>query len=124
MPGSKKIGRNAIEGHSVDRKPVSAIKLPSALAASIDAWASTHAINRSQAIRRLVELGLKWGAAGGRRQVSSSGALALEELAASRLDEIIDPATPQEERERRIHRLTEGPPEFVDVRIDLPKREH
>jgi hypothetical protein len=26
-----------------------------------------------------------------------------------------------EERERRIRRLTEGPPEFSDERIDLPK---
>jgi hypothetical protein len=124
MPESKKIGQKATEGHSVDRKPVSAIKLPSALTASIDAWASTHAINRSQAIRRLVERGLKWEAAGGRRGVSSSGAVSVEELAASQLDQIIDPATPQEERQRRIHRLTEGPPEFVDVRIDLPKRDH
>src|SRR5260370_30048620 len=124
MPESKKIGQKTTDGHSVDRKPVSAIKLPSALAASIDAWASTHAINRSQAIRRLVELGLKWGAAGGGRQVSSGRAVAVEGLVVSQLDQIIDPATPQEERERRIHRLTEGPPEFVDVRIDLPKRDH
>ena len=40
----------------------------------------------------------------------------------SQLDQFIDPDTPQEERERRIHRLTEGPPEFVNLRIDLPKR--
>ena len=75
MPASKKIGQKAIEGHPVDRKPVSSIKLPSALTASIDAWASTHAFNRSQASRRLVELGLKWEAAGGRRQVLSGGAV-------------------------------------------------
>ncbi|TMJ21682.1 MAG: hypothetical protein E6G93_09175 [Alphaproteobacteria bacterium] len=124
MPASKKIGQKAIEGHPVDRKPVSSIKLPSALTASIDAWASTHAFNRSQAIRRLVELGLKWEAAGGRRQVLSGGAVAVEEMVARQLDQIIDPATPKVERARRIHRLTEGPPEFVDVRIDLPKREH
>src|SRR5437764_3033422 len=56
----------------------SSIKLPSALTASIDAWASTHAFNRSQAIRRLVELGLKWEAEG--RQVLSGGAVAVEEM--------------------------------------------
>src|SRR5438552_13737847 len=106
MPASKKIGQKAIEGHPVDRKPVSSIKLPSALTASIDAWASTHAFNRSQAIRRLVELGLKWEAAG--RQVLSGGAVAVEEMVARQLDQIIDPATPKVERARRIHRLTEG----------------
>ena len=34
---------------------------------------------------------------------------------------MIDPDTPQDERDRRIHRLTEGPPEFVALRIDLPR---
>jgi len=40
----------------------------------------------------------------------------------SQINQFIDPNTPREERDRRIHRLTEGPPEFVDLRIDLPKR--
>ena len=35
---------------------------------------------------------------------------------------VFDPETPEEERERRIHRLTDGPPEFVDFRVDLPGR--
>src|SRR5260370_38140793 len=105
MPESKKIGQKTTDGHSVDQKPVSAIKLPSALTASIDAWASTHAINRSQAIRRLVERGLKWEAAGGRREASSSGAVTVEELAANQLEQILDPATPHEERPRRISQL-------------------
>ena len=47
---------------------------------------------------------------------------AIEQWAASRIDPLIDPDTPQKERERRIHRLTEGPPEFVNVRVDLPGR--
>lgn len=124
MLESKKIDQNATAGHLVDRNPVSAVKLPAVLTASIDAWANTHAINRSEAIRRLVELGLKAEAAASARPVSRHDAVAVEELAASQLDRFIDPATPPEERERRIHRLTEGPPEFVDLRIDLPKREH
>jgi Arc/MetJ-type ribon-helix-helix transcriptional regulator len=117
MPESKKIDQNASAGH-----PVSAVKLPAVLTASIDGWARAHGINRSEAIRRLVELGLKSEAAAGARPVSSRDAIAVEELAASQLDQFIDPDTPPEERERRIHRLTEGPPEFVDLRIDLPKR--
>jgi hypothetical protein len=48
---------------------------------------------------------------------------AIEQLAVSEVDRLIDPATPDTERQRRIHRLTEGPPEFVDIRLDRPVRE-
>lgn len=117
MLESKKIGQNATAGH-----PVSAVKLPAVLTAQIDAWARAQGISRSEAIQRLVELGLKSEAVADTRPVSCRDAAALEELAASQLDQFIDPDTPQDERERRIHRLTEGPPEFVNLRIDLPKR--
>ncbi|WP_404516079.1 ribbon-helix-helix domain-containing protein [Bradyrhizobium ottawaense] len=41
------------------RDPVSAIRLPTELTSQIDAWAEAHEVSRSEAIRRLVELGLK-----------------------------------------------------------------
>ena len=122
MSESEKIDQKAAEGRPTDRNPVSAVKLPAVLTASIDAWASAHAVNRSEAIQRLVELGLKSETAAGVVRVSRRDAVALEELAASQLDQFIDPDIPRKERDRRIHRLTEGPPEFVDLRIDLPKR--
>jgi hypothetical protein len=128
MSESKKTDQNAISGHlvasgrPVDQNPVSAVKLPADLTADVDAWASVHAVNRSEAIRRLIELGLKSATAATAMGASRPDAVAVEELAVSQIDQFIDPNTPQEERERRIHRLTEGPPEFVDVRIDLPKR--
>jgi len=34
---------------------------------------------------------------------------------------MLDPSLPVEERERRIRRLIEGPPEFSEERMDLPK---
>ena len=117
MSESTRIDQNATAGH-----PVSAVKLPAVLTASIDAWASVHGINRSEAIRRLVELGLKSEATADAKRVARHDAVAVEELAAHQLDQFIDPATPQEERDRRILRLTEGPPEFVELRKDLPKR--
>jgi hypothetical protein len=40
-------------------EPFSAVRLPTDLMAEIDAWANDHAISRSEAIRRMVELGLK-----------------------------------------------------------------
>jgi hypothetical protein len=113
MVESKKTARNA---------PISAVKLPAALTANVDAWASQHTITRSEAICRLVALGLKSEAVQKAVLLARLDAVALEELAASQLSQFIDPATPPEERERRILRLTEGPPEFVDARIDLPKR--
>jgi hypothetical protein len=46
---------------------------------------------------------------------------AIEQWAKIQIDQLIDPDTPHEEREWRIHRLTEGPPEFVELRLDLPR---
>jgi hypothetical protein len=117
MSESKDRDGNATAGH-----PVSAVKLPALLTASIDAWANAHGVNRSEAIRRLIELGLKAEAPTATKPVSRHDAAAVEELVIHQLDQFIDPATPQEERDRRIQRLTEGPPEFVGLRIDLPKR--
>jgi hypothetical protein len=114
--------KKADQAAAVDQNPVSAVKLSADLTADIDAWAGVHAINRSEAIRRLIEAGLKSEAMAASRRVSRRDAVAVEELAASLINQFIDPDTPQEERDRRIHRLTEGPPEFVDLRIDLPKR--
>jgi hypothetical protein len=128
LPGNASIGlsmtesKKADQAATVDQNAVSAVKLSAGLTADIDAWASVHVINRSEAIRRLIELGLKSEAMAMR--VSRRGAVAVEALAASLINQFIDPDTPQEERDRRIHRLTEGPPEFVDLRIDLPKRGH
>jgi hypothetical protein len=97
------------------------VPLSAELTARVDSWAAAHKVDRAEAIQRLVQLGLKPKAevAAPRRQRND---LAIEALAASSIGELIDPGTPPEERERRIHRLTEGPPEFVRLRIDLPGR--
>ena len=50
----KKRGRPA-----TGRDPVSAVRLPVELTAAVDQWAQENEANRSEAIRRLVELGLK-----------------------------------------------------------------
>jgi hypothetical protein len=43
------------------------------------------------------------------------------ELAAKQIERMIDPSAPSEERDRRERRLTKGPPEFREDRVDLPK---
>ena len=76
--------------------------------------------NVSEAIRRLVELGLKVKTEAkpvrrpGRRRRA-------QELATQAIEKIIDPAAPPEERAQRRRRLTNGPPEFREDRVDLPK---
>lgn len=50
-----------------------------------------------------------------------SDATRIEEIAVHEIETLLDPALPADERERRIRRLTEGPPEFSHERIDLPK---
>jgi Arc/MetJ-type ribon-helix-helix transcriptional regulator len=46
------------------RDPVSAVRLPVELTAAVEKWAEDNEANRSEAIRRLVELGLSVKAKG------------------------------------------------------------
>ena len=50
----KKRGRPA-----TGKDPLVSTRMPTALIGEIDAWANRGAVKRSEAIRRLVELGLK-----------------------------------------------------------------
>jgi hypothetical protein len=119
---TKKSPDHTIRRPTAGREAISAVKLSESLTAHVDAWAEAHDTVRSDAIRQLVELGLNAAA-------PSAASLAsirrdpggIEDLAVRQLDQLLDPALPAEERERRIRRLTEGPPEFSDGRIDLPK---
>jgi len=91
--------------------------------ASIDAWIAKQKepeLTRPEAIRRLVELGLKV-----KRPARSigkpGGRLRAQELATKAIEKIIDASAPPEERAQRRRRLTKGPLEFREDRVDLPK---
>jgi hypothetical protein len=100
--------------------PVSAVRLPAGLTEKVDAWGEDRELNRSEAIRRLVELGLNVSTPA--RPVNRPGRrLRAQELASEAIEEIIDPATPPEEQAQRRRRLTKGPPEFREARVDQPK---
>ena len=74
------------------------------------------------AICKLVELGLKIApAAPASAHSVASDATRIEEIAVHEIKALLDPALPVDERERRIRRLIDGPPEFSHERIDLPK---
>ena len=70
--------------------------------------------------RRLVELGLK-DATPTKTNRTTSNKLRARELAAEAIDKVTDPAAPPEERAQRRRRLTKGPEEFQEVRVDRPK---
>jgi hypothetical protein len=97
--------------------------MPQRLTADVDAWAVAHDTIRSDAIRQLVA----WPKfhAIRRPPLGPVGAIRLKSknLAVEQIGRLLDPSLPIAERERRIRRLTEGPPEFQNERIDLPLRE-
>jgi hypothetical protein len=100
--------------------PVRAIRLSDEFIANVDAWAAANDTNRSDAFRRLVELGLTVKAKA--TPASRPGRmLRATELAAKEIDKIADPAAHPEERAERKRRLTKGPEEFREVRVDRPK---
>lgn len=103
---------------------VSAVRMPERLTAAVDAWASAHHLSRSDAFCKLVSLGLKIApAAPTSASTITSDAMRIEEIAVHEIEVLLDPALPPDERERRIRRLTDGPPEFSHERIDLPKQQ-
>lgn len=103
---------------------ISAVKLPEGLTAAVDAWARTHHLSRSEAICKLVVFGLRSApTAPASAHTITSDATRIEEVAAHEIEGLLDPALPADERQRRVRRLTEGPPEFSHERIDLPKHQ-
>jgi hypothetical protein len=103
------------------RDAISAVKLSQGLTAEVDAWAAAHDTVRSDAIRQLVELGLTVTSPADQSTAARRDPVEIKHLAVKQIDQLLDPSLPMDERERRIRRLTEGPPEFSDERIDLPK---
>jgi hypothetical protein len=103
------------------RDPVTAIRLSKRLRETVDKWASKQEDQpgRSEAIRRLVELGLT--AKTKYRPSSPAVADRAKELANTAIERIIDPSAPPEERAERRRRLTKGPSEFREHRVDQPK---
>jgi hypothetical protein len=118
---SRKGSDQPIRRPGADRDAFSAVKLSEGLTAEIDAWAEAHDISRSGAIRQLVQFGLNASRSAVRHASSRRDPVYIEGLAVRQIDQLLDPSLPTAERERRTRRLTEGPPEFADQRIDLPK---
>ena len=99
------------------KDPLLTVRAPKAIIQAIDDWAEKNEATRSEAVRRLVELGLsvKRKSAPSERQRA-----ALADLASKAIDSLKVDA-PDEEKVSRKRRLIKGPEEFREDRIDLPK---
>jgi len=87
----------------------------------IDSWATRQADGpgRSEAIRRLVELGLS--ASTGTSKHSSKPASKAADMADDEIERVEYHAAPSDERAKRKRRLIKGPTEFREMRRDQPK---
>jgi hypothetical protein len=102
--------------------PMMGFRAVPVLRAAIVRWAENQPDmpTLSEATRRLVELGL--AAKAPARPASKPGRqLRAQELATKEIDKIGDPSMPPEEHARRRRRLTKGPEEFREVRVDRAK---
>lgn len=121
MANSIKVNQKKRGRPATGRDPVSAVRLPVQLTAAVDKWAEDHEANRSEAIRRLVEIALKSETPPSKPIVRPGRRSRAQELARNVIEEMIDPTASPDERAQRRRRLTKGPPEFREDRIDLPK---
>ena len=75
--------------------------------------------SRPEVIRRLIELAL--GDLEPAKQLNPRARSRALDLASKQIDKLIDPATPDEERQVRKRRLLKGPREFRDIRDNIRK---
>jgi hypothetical protein len=92
-------------------------RIPEATVAAIDEWATRNDTTRSDAIARLVQLGLYVRT---RPKQAAKRADRAKELAAKAIDSLTVEA-PDDEKASRKRRLIKGPEEFREVRVDRPK---
>jgi len=98
------------------RSSAATTRMPAALMAEVEAWATTNDVTRSDAIRRLVELGLTT-----RVKPTQRNATRAKELAANVIDNLGDSAASVDVRASRKSQLLKGPEEFREARVDRPK---
>jgi hypothetical protein len=101
--------------------PVTAVRLPQNVLASVDTWATRYGASaRSEAIRHLIELGLTVEPQG--RPQTKGQKRRASEMAGSTIDELTDTSANVDDRANRKRRLIKGPEEFQNVRVDRPNR--
>jgi hypothetical protein len=102
--------------------PLVGVRMTEDFQTEIKAWSKKQPDHPplAAAIRRLVELGLTVRAPK-LKQAPQARADRAKELAAQAIDKMGDPTAHPDERDERRRRLTKGPSEFREVRVDRPK---
>jgi hypothetical protein len=101
--------------------PLMGFRADPATRAAIVRWAENQPDQPtlSEAIRRLVELGLTVG--GKPKHTTAATADRAKELASKAIDSLTGGAPNSDEKASRKRRLIKGPEEFRDLRVDRPK---
>jgi hypothetical protein len=125
MKKAKTVKHKAIGLPRTGIRPLMGFRADPAIRAAIVRWAENQpdTPSLSEAIRRLVEIGLSRSTSPKRPRVLSTakqGAERAAELAADVIGAQM-PNTSSEEKATRRRRLIKGPSEFRDVRRDRPK---
>jgi hypothetical protein len=125
MPKMKKITpvkQNIMGRPRTGTTPLMGFRADPVIRASIVRWAARQPDrpSLSEAIRRLVEVGLKIKPPATPANKTARASRAAE-LAEKTIERIIDPAAPSAEQAQRRRQLTKGPSEFREDRADLPK---
>jgi len=113
----KKRGRPA-----TGNAPSRTFRLTDEFMAALDAWATSQidTPSRSEAIRRLVEMGLTVRSKG--RQSNEGQRLRAREMAGHAIDGMTDASAHVDDQASRKRRLLKGPEEFRESRVDRMKK--
>ena len=98
--------------------PMMSLRMPMELTAAVEGWAARQSDTppRSEAFRRLVEMGLASSALS--RPHSAKTRAGAADLASKTLDRHTDQSATPLEQQSRKRRLLKGPKEFRDLRKD------
>jgi hypothetical protein len=111
--------RSAVKGQLIG------VRLQADQLKAIDAWAAKQVptVTRPEAIRGMIDAMLHILAKDPGEKVPRKPGRSVRaaELAGKQIDKMIDPSASADERAQRRRRLTKGPPEFREDRVDLPK---
>lgn len=107
------------DSSTTGRDPLVTSRMPTGLVAEVKAWATANDTTLSEAVRRLVELGLTVRSKA--KQGSAARAERAKELASKAIDNLTAATPESNEKASRKGNLIKGPEEFREVRVDRPK---
>ena len=123
MKKSIKVDQKSKRGRpATGRDPMVSSRIPVEIVAAVDQWAAKNETTRSDAIKRLVEIGLtvkaKSRPKSEDRPRGEDQKRRAREMAGSAIDKMADASASPDDRASRKGRLIKGPEEFQKVRRD------